>query len=441
MFPGGTPLAPPAIYGFPIQSPVAPASDITIPSICAWMGFPHLYPDPTQHGLPPCLFNMAKTAKGAPNLHRKFISDLDAFANLPENRFAFTNFHFSPTLHTELNKLQYGMEDPIADWHKGLGPGLAMNRERIAVLAKKRHFDLVDQYGGMGFTLGRLDEGKLAPLAPHLPTNYQEFLSFLNRYCKLLGFLLTPQCNLYQIVSQVSTQVLTNNRHLTAPDSWYQAHGAFIIWRLVLAARDFFIQTRTTEEFHTLGPIILASDPRQYVCDLLRDAAYNTTIDELPQPLRALLPGIPPVAIPLTTQAVHTPRISSAARSQPGAQPTTSPRPAQTPGKSPQPRTPRHIHPNPPGNLVQLFANIQTSPDIPGKNKQSSIVLQQAGLTVPSTLELLGLTSKDCLNFHMRGSCNRATCTNTHEVKHIAKHNLDTLFQKLSTVPPQLKGL
>ena len=411
------------------------------------MNIPVLPTDPLREGMPPFLFNMARlTAKGAA-LHTTSQSGLQAFTNAPDNTLFFQGFHFAATLPVELNKLQYGIDDPYADWHKGLGPGLAMSRDRMAVLAGKRKQAQIDTYGGMGLALGRLDDPKLDNPVPTPPVNYQDFLFFLTRYHKLMRFLLGQDSNWYHVVLEVYYEVMRINQNAALPDLWATTKGPFVIWALVLAAKTFFVQTRTRDTFYQQGCIILTDDPKQYARDLLRDAT-SIAAAELPPPLfRILTAGLSHptsghlLAAPTNGGSELYATTSPHIRTAPA--PTSMahrPHPTLARQKPKDTHMPARNHPNPPApSLVQFFASLQSDQAIPNQNRRTNKVLQHAGLTIHGALELLGLNPDDCFNYHVRGSCSSKTCTNNHDIKPIPRASLTQLLTKLTPVVPQLK--
>ncbi|CAB9522271.1 expressed unknown protein [Seminavis robusta] len=280
--------------GAPLQETPGASKDtamytIIMPTLCALMGFTFIPADPVQQGMPSFLPQLAQASAKGPGLMALFRNGIQSLTSSPDNNTFFQGFNVSPTLHKELQSFQYSIDDPQTDWHKGLGPGVAMSRDRQAVLDRKRLYEQINTFGGMGITMGRLGDTKLETPTPSLPRTYQEFLFFLTRYGKILLTWLTPNCALYRLVAALSTEVLNYNRHATYPDHWYWENGPFILWKLVLEAKNFFDQSRSHETFLLLGPIRFATEPHLAARDLIRDAKTGLSQTELPGPFQQLL--------------------------------------------------------------------------------------------------------------------------------------------------------
>jgi hypothetical protein len=373
-------------------------------------------------------------AKGN-QLKNNFHNGINSFVGAHQH--LFQGFMFSPTLYKELNAVLYicTFDDLLTDWHKGLGPGVVMHRSREVARANKRLHSAIDNYSGTGLSIGKVDDARLDTPVPTPPQTYHEFMNFLQRYYTLLNAWLTKDCNLYQIVHALYTEVLSAVRLFNYHKDWYESHGPYIIWRLVLTAKDFFDQTRTSGTAGPYqGPVLLTSDPRAFAQQLLLHARLTTSILELPPVLQKPFgpaPGFqqalpPPLAGPPT----------------PGTEAMTMQRPdkdKKAKGTGKGNRT-GHVHPTPAQSLIQVFASLQKDTEINSRYKKTTAFLQQAGLSVLDTLTTLGLTEQDCLNYHVRGSCYNKACIKTHEVKPIQAHILQNLVGKLTPVVPSLRN-
>jgi len=158
-----------------------------LPILAGWMGFEYLSPQ-TEQLMPPFLSQMVKLSN-KPQRKEVFSQETSRF--LRNNPDLCTGFQFPQGLASELNKIEFDMPDLATDWHKGLGPGVAMRRDRAAVNAHKRMHDSVGDWGGQ-FQFRNSDRQKLETPTPTPPQNFAEFLPFLRRYQKIcqdwLGF-------------------------------------------------------------------------------------------------------------------------------------------------------------------------------------------------------------------------------------------------------------
>ncbi|CAB9531568.1 expressed unknown protein [Seminavis robusta] len=205
----------------------------SMPCFSGWMGFPTMFPNPLESGMPRFLPMLAKLPAGSAELNSCFQNGISQLSGTLENRQNFQSFNWSPSLKKELNTMSFNLDDLQADWHKGLGPGIAMSRDRDAVTRSKRLHSEIDEYGGLGFNLGRLDTQRLQTPTPSVPKDYASFLQFLVRYSLILREWMTQNCNLYQITWALYLEILATNQNASYPEQWYQRHGPFIIWKLI----------------------------------------------------------------------------------------------------------------------------------------------------------------------------------------------------------------
>jgi hypothetical protein len=162
-------------------------------------------------------------------------------------------------------------------------------RQRSEARATKRLYSAIENYRGLGLSVGKVDDHRLDTAVPTPPTTYQEFLVFLQRYYTLLQAWLTPECNLYQIVLSLYNEVISSLKHVSFHNDWYCTYGPYLIWKLVLTAKDFFDQTRTATSYHLQEPIRLTVDPSSFAQNLLSQAQMSNSPVELPIVLQKLL--------------------------------------------------------------------------------------------------------------------------------------------------------
>ena len=404
---------------------------ITVPTLCALMNLPLSHPntDPTALGMPPTLPTMARLSGHAQTTFWR--TQIKALTTAPGNLHLFLGFNFSPSLQKQVGSMNFAPDDPHLDWHEGLGPGVAMNRERSKALAHKRMHDQIDRFGGLGFNLGKLDTQKMDSPAPILPQNYRDFLEFLHRWHAILVFLLTEHCNLALIVAAIHHTIMRMNAQSAFPDQWFYQNGPPIMWRLVLLAKTFFDDTRTHTTFAQQGPVCITLDPNSFALTLIRDAPTQTPLMELP-----------PAFQQLAAQA-HT-RVSPSPA--PAPTPTPPPPPRMPPPSAANRRQPAPDRASPVLNasanpkLVEFFAALKQNSDIHGHFKRTTQLLKAIDMDIPAGLQALNLGADECLNFHARGSCGTRNCRKQHQPKNLNEPAVTSLLRKLTPALTTLKG-
>jgi hypothetical protein len=180
--------------------------------------------------------------------------------------------------------MAYGCDNPHTNWHKDLGPGIALAQNAASVATQRTLFDNIEDYGQSGVTFGRDTDRNLASIVPSLPVTYSDFLVFLMRYQLILQKWLTVHCALFTLVKDLRSHVMATTRHIMMRDEWYRRTGPFIIWQLVLIAKDFFRQTRTRDSYPFKGCVKIDQTAALVVQIAL---ASSTNLDELPPMLQA----------------------------------------------------------------------------------------------------------------------------------------------------------
>ena len=375
-----------------------------IPTLGGYMGLTPFAGDPIAHGMPPDMMSlmMLKTMTEKETLLASMLHSLTAHTH---NHRYFHGFSFSPTLCRELTSVCLGIQDLMTDWHKGLGPGVAMHRTRSSVQALKRTFQTMAAYGGQGFSLGNINNLKLDTPSPQLPSTYNEFLDCLIRYDRTLTFLLTEHSNLTHVVRHTYMATVNDVRHTQNPNHWFYKKGPFILWSLVTLAQEFFSQSRTASNWHQLGPIQVTQSPQDTARDIVLHASASTPFTDLPPEFQQLAMLSPERQFGWQNATV--PTTPAPAPAPPRQQP-----PMATPQAPTQPVA--KVHPRPVKELQEFFTIVQSDKDIPDKSKRTAAILKAANLTMATTLQELGLTDQDCFNFHGRGICNAKTCRKDH---------------------------
>ena len=162
----------------------------------------------------------------------------------------FLHFEFSPTLSKEMNMPNLGLTDLLLDWHKGLGPGVALPRSRNEVAALTRTLTTMQAHAGH-FHYGNIQSVKLDTPEPTLPQSFPEFLDYLERHAAIVSWILTPGSQYALLLRAVYGEVTSLTSSVYNVNHWYGTHGPYILWSLVLEAKAFFGQTRTAASwFH-----------------------------------------------------------------------------------------------------------------------------------------------------------------------------------------------
>ena len=230
----GPPLAQPQTLSFIGANKVTTFWGINIPALCGWSGIMNNQ-DPFTAGLPRFLPEMSQlSSSDANSLFGVHMGELKS--RQPRQ---FFNFEFPLTAAKQLSKLKLGIEDPLAQWHHGLGPGIAMLRDRNSITASNQLFQRMDDFQGSGLTLGRLDDKKLEALTPTIPPTFLDCLTFLERWHSILTSNLTLLCNLAELAQ--ATHVESMNRiggtFTQHADLWCFEHGPGILWQLVICSK------------------------------------------------------------------------------------------------------------------------------------------------------------------------------------------------------------
>jgi hypothetical protein len=431
---GFYPPAPPAM------GPTASAhfTFFTLPTLCGYM---NLAPQHLQY-MPQFLPRLAtlKINEASGFLRH----EINCLKREGDNGHFFHAFQFPASLARDLSKRIYSFGGDThtlrTEWHKGLGPGIAMTRNWEEVAAANSSLASLDEYGSH-IHLGRTDIARLQAPVPQPPQDYQGFINFLIRYARLLSRWLTPNCNWYTIVAAVLTVTQSLNEQTQNPTEWYYQQGPFILWMLIRRAQTFFAETRTDPTLGTHGPVILTNDPHGYARDLIRDAS-SIPPGELPASFLLLhaksqsgrhyqptgqTPGIPPA--PAQGLQPHQPRGGQPRQQYPGPRIRT--------GQPPQEVL--HRNPTPSGPLIQFFATLQQSNS--PVSRRTRDLLPAAGLTVPEAQVMLGLVPDDCFNYHARGSCSSRGCRRQHNPRPITPANAQQLLSRLqpllTNAPPR----
>eukprot|EP00797_Seminavis_robusta_P014092 Sro2145_g316340.2 (409) ;mRNA; f:3189-4415 len=401
-----------------------------------------MFPNPLENGMPRFLPMLAKLPAGSAELNSCFQNGISQLSGTLENRQNFQSFNWSPSLKKELNTMSFNLDDLQADWHKGLGPGIAMSRDRDAVTRSKRLHSEIDEYGGLGFNLGRLDTQRLQTPTPSVPKDYASFLQFLVRYSLILREWMTQNCNLYQITWALYLEILATNQNASYPEQWYQRHGPFIIWKLIITAKQFFEQRRTHETLPMQGVVYITPDPTRFAQDIIRNASTLVAVEELPPAFQAVIRQHVPVHLPPAPSPAAA-RPSSAPAM--GRSPPTPAAPSQTSRanrrQNQQQQQPiEHRNPTPNAQLVQFFGNLQQDPQINAHYKRTVNLCQAVGTTLSEVLTSLGLDENDCGNYYLRGVCRRNFCRNSHGTKPLTADGLQAFLNRLNPALPNLRG-
>jgi len=353
-------------------------------------------------------------------------------------------FSFPTALALHLGKMQYQVPEGTRDWHMGLGPGVAMTRDKTSLDAQKRHFANMEDNRDFGATSTIADPTKLEICAAIPPQNPTQFFAYLRRLRRILLDWLTITSDWALLVSH-TYEVITDkvDNEITDQMAFFKARAAHIIWGLTLAARQFFSTVRTAEDLAFQGPVRIHGDLRAHARELVNNKCYPRS--DLPPVLAALLPpDLQRQVADLTTQGIELRLLLNQQRNNNHNQERT------TGAKKPKLTTPPppapsalsdnpHVH-VPTKNLLAQYQNLE-APQLTSDHKTTKAILKAAGRDVRSTLTFLGLASTDCLNWHLRGKCNADRCKTTgrHVPKSILEQHSQTLHSELVAGIKKLK--
>ena len=422
-------------YGYAQPANIPPnVAQVTLPTFGAFMGLRAPSPGQTlQMVIPQHIITLA-TTKASTEKEMLCLAYLNQLKG--HQARDFLNFEFSPTLCKELFSPSGGIQDILLDWHKGLGPGVAMDRKRSEVAQLKRTFQTMATYAGEGVTVGSLASlAKLDTPVPTVPTSYNTFVDCLHRQYHIIARLLGPYCNYGQLVSAVSSTVMSETASIQNTDHWYFDNGPYILLALIKSAKEFFSQTRTMMDWPSLGPIVITTDINALALDIVRHAKHKYPPTELP-------PALQTVAAMSPSRQLQQPSLP-----RPPHNPATDPRqntggPPVTGGPPSRDRTNTVLRTNvkAPKVLVDFFATLHNTPDIDKYYCRSTSALKEAELDITAALQALGLDEADCFNFQARGSCNRRACNKPHVAKTIPAARATSLYTKLQPLLTSLKG-
>ena len=404
---------------------------LALPDLAAFMGFPILPHD--ESWMPPVLPQLyqhpEKLRSGLFARHaKKFITD---------NRDCCDGFTF-PNISKTLSKLELGIPE-LDQWHLNLGPGVALIRNREQSQAHEKMHQQRADWADMNVNWSTADTKKLEAPIPQLPTNLDETYKFLERYTKILAWLLTEHCNLAQIVKTVLTEIKTAVEKMRYPATFFTQRVPHIIWSLVIQAMTFFERAPLHGHY---APAIISSNIRQTAYEIVHQTTHP--IAELPASFSLLLynpmPPPPLVAPPPQWNGGHQPANPQGGQPR-GQQPAGGPRPrrqGQPVGTPSQLQT--RVNPNAVPALVDLFRNLQMNTDVANRHKRTRAIIQEAQLDMPRAQVLLGLQPQDCFNFHARGSCNSPACQLLHNQAAITEAGANQLIAQLQPAADRIRA-
>ena len=409
-----------------------------LPILAAWMGIPVL-DSTSQQSMPNFLPRMVQLSNKVQRT-QVFAQETRRFTN--KHADVCTGFAFPAGLAAELHSLTFSSEDVLADWHKGLGPGVAMLRDRSQMRAHRRTLEDIEDWG-THIQFNRSDRQKLEAPTPVPPATIAEFLPFLKRYHLVCQDWLGDQSFWTQVTKAVHEMVQHKLRHIANPDAWCRQKGPHIIWQLTLEARDFFGDKR---DYQNYSPVATAPSP-----SIKAHSIVSTEVDpaELPSSLSQLLPlpampahGIPSYALPPPLPGGR----GGASRHSPGTArrqpPPQQGRGAAAPPPAGPPTVEARVNSKANRSLVELFADLQLSPRVQPKFKRTVELLKEAETTVEQAQQMLGLPPNTCFNFHIRGTCRKPGCTLDHtEPQHALLDNAVAPFlAQLQTAVDRIKA-
>jgi hypothetical protein len=369
-----------------------------LPIFAGWMGEAFISHS-TEANMPPFLPKMVKLSN---KVQRNQVFDQEAQRFRQAHVDVCTGFTFPQGLASELHKMDFDMTDLFSDWHKGLGPGVAMRRDRNAVREHKKMHDDMGEYGHQ-IQFKPSDRLKLDTPTAIPPANIAEFLSFLRRYQAICQDWLSYNSFWTQTVSAVYETVQTALAQVLDTEGWYHRRGAHIIWKLVLEARQFFQIKRSYQDF---APVTTSPDFRSTAHSIVYSDVHLTT--ELPSCLQAIMaPSVPQPPIGSTQNSGGTNRGNR-------QQPRRNGRPSTITGTSSDEPSAPLVNPNSSQALVTLFSDLQLSDQVQPKAKRTASLLKEANLSMEQAQALLGLQPADCFNYHARGTCSRRNCPLQH---------------------------
>ena len=317
---------------------------------------------------------------------------------------AFCGFQFPTTLPEDIKDLALGIPYLPLDWHKGLGPGVAMFRSAQAENTLLAAHDFVTAHGA---SVTMADQKTLKHVTPQPPPTWADFKAFVSRYCHILLATLYADSHLYQAVQLVRTCCLDKARRSTqGTPSWFPERLPHIIWGLCHMAQDFFATQRLPQDFPTPGCVIVGFHPRGYDYSQANELVSLTTypIGDLPPQLARLVPPANPLVGMFPTGP------PGGQRQQPPAGPGRA-RDRQTATGNGSGSGTQGVVLNPRVNtkLNQLFQDIQACQIAP-YYKTTNAVLRESKLKREQALQLIGLPAESCFNYYVRGACQRHNC-------------------------------